>query len=83
MTDPIEERRVGGYTVRIDRSLCVGFGDCVETAPAAFDLDAQNVAMFKDPGAVAPQCLLAACAACPVDAISVLDTAGRPLDRQE
>lgn len=71
-----EERQVGGLRVRIDRSLCVGFGDCIEGAPQAFVLDDEGLAVFKEPEAVEHSQLLAACDACPVDAITVWDERG-------
>ncbi len=33
-----EDRKIGSLSVRIDRTLCVGFGDCVTEAPEAFQL---------------------------------------------
>jgi ferredoxin len=71
-----EERLVGGLRVRIDRNLCVGFGDCIEGAPEAFVLDDEGLAVFKAPDAVERARLLAACDACPVDAITVWDENG-------
>jgi ferredoxin len=71
-----EERQVGGLRVRIDRNLCVGFGDCIEGAPGAFVLDDEGLAVFKAPDAVERARLLAACDACPVDAITVWDESG-------
>jgi ferredoxin len=71
-----EERRVGGLRIRIDRSLCVGFADCIEAAPEAFTLDGDNVVVFTQPERVARDRLLAACDACPVDALSVWDEDG-------
>jgi len=68
-----------GLTVSIDRNLCVGFGDCVEAAPAAFALDEEDVAVFLSGGATDRERLLRACAACPVDAITVRDETGRIL----
>lgn len=68
---PEVERRVGGLRIRIDRQLCVGFGDCVEGAPEAFRLDEEDVAVFTAPERVENARLLAACDACPVDAITV------------
>lgn len=75
----VDERAVDGLTVRIDRTLCVGFGDCITAAPQAFRLDDEGVAVLIGPGAVARARLLQACAACPVDAITVLDRAGRQI----
>ena len=71
-----EERQVGGLRVRIDRNLCVGFGDCIEGAPEAFVLDDEGLVVFKEPDAVERARLLAACDACPVDAITVWDENG-------
>jgi ferredoxin len=71
-----EERQVGGLRVRIDRNLCVGFGDCIEGAPEAFVLDDEGLAVFKEPDTVERARLLAACDACPVDAITVWDENG-------
>jgi ferredoxin len=77
--DDFEERRVLGLRVRIDRGLCVGFGDCVAAAPAAFSLDDENVAVLSEPEAVPREQLVAACDACPVDAITVWDEEGAQL----
>jgi ferredoxin len=66
-----DERVVGGLRVRIDRTLCVGFGDCVTAAPKAFALDDENVVIFTSPEEVAREALLRACASCPVDALTV------------
>lgn len=75
-----DELTISGLTVRIDRTLCVGFGDCVTAAPDAFELDAEDVAIFHaDAATVARSDLLRACEACPVDALTVLDAAGRQL----
>jgi ferredoxin len=79
VSDEREERTIGALRVRIDRDLCVGFGDCVDEAPVAFRLDEDGIAVFVDPGAVAREMLLRACDACPVDAITVWDGSGRQL----
>ena len=73
MTGEQEEQVVQGLTVRIDRVLCVGFGDCVDGAPEAFALDGDGLAVFLEPGRVDRERLLRACDACPVDAITVWD----------
>jgi ferredoxin len=71
-----EERSVGDLRVRIDRTLCVGFGDCVTEAPEAFVLDESGTAIFVKPEDVEPERLLRACDACPVDAITVWNNEG-------
>ncbi len=71
-----EERSVGELRVRIDRTLCVGFGDCVTEAPEAFVLDESGTAVFVKPDAVDRERLLRACDSCPVDAITVWNADG-------
>jgi len=71
-----EERRVGDLRVRIDRTLCVGFADCITEAPEAFVLDETGTVVFVKPEAVERERLLRACDACPVDAITVWNTEG-------
>jgi ferredoxin len=71
-----EERQVGGLKIRIDRGLCVGFGDCVTGAPEAFVLDDEGLAVLRQPEQVARAQLVAACDACPVDALTVWDESG-------
>jgi len=75
----IDERLVHGLRVRIDRALCVGFGDCMTEAPEGFRLDDAGVAVFVNPDGVERERLLRACDACPVDAITVLDGEGKQL----
>ncbi len=74
-----DERIVAGLRVRIDRNLCVGFGDCMKEAPEGFKLDDDGIAVFVDPDTVERDRLLRACDACPVDAITVWDAAGTQL----
>ena len=62
------------YKIVIDRSLCSGFGACVELAPELFQLGADGVAEARvgtsnDPGVVE------AAFACPMGAIAVFDLA--------
>lgn len=72
-----EERRIGDFTVRIDRLLCVGFGDCIDEGPGVFRFDDEGIATFEEISApVEPRLLADACLACPVDAITVFDAEG-------
>jgi ferredoxin len=77
--DELTERVVHGLVVRIDRTLCVGFGDCVEEAGEAFRLDEEGIVVFVDPERVTRERVLRACDACPVDALTVTDAEGRQL----
>jgi len=71
--DPQVERVVHDCRIVIDRDLCVGFGDCVEEAPDAFDLDEDGIAVLTNPEAASRSRVLDACATCPVDAITVYE----------
>lgn len=68
---------MSGLRIRIDRVLCVGFGDCVTGAPDAFRLADDGVVVFVAPEGVERERLLAACDACPVDALTVWDASGK------
>ncbi len=76
----VEEREIDGLTIKIDRLICVGFGDCIDVAPDAFEFDDEGIAVFKD-GAdgVDRATLLEACERCPVDALIVEDESGEQL----
>lgn len=77
--DGRSQREVDGLRLEIDRDLCVGFGDCVDVAPEAFELDDENVAVFTAPEDTSREELLRACRACPVDAITARDEDGEIL----
>lgn len=78
--DGTEERKIGELTVRIDRLLCVGFGDCIDEAPEAFEFDDEGIAVFAEGAETTNrERLLEACEVCPVDALTVLDEEGERL----
>ena len=78
--DPIEERTISGLRVLIDRTLCVAFETCIDTAPDVFLLGEDGVVTFVEP---TPEIergrLIEACKSCPVDALTVLDPEGGQL----
>ena len=76
----ISERPLAGLTIRIERDLCVGFGDCIEVAPDVFEFDDEGIAVFKEGNPdVDRETLLEACSSCPVDALMALDEEGAQL----
>ena len=79
MSEGRDERIAHSLRLCIDRSLCVGFGDCVDAAPEAFQLDEESIVILVDPERVDRERLLKACDACPVDAITVWDANGEQL----
>jgi ferredoxin len=74
-----EDMQVGDLRVRIDRTLCVGFGDCVTGAPEAFKLAEDGVVVFVRPEESRRDQLIEACDACPVDALTIWDNDGRQI----
>lgn len=64
-----------GLAIEIDRELCYGFGDCVNSAPGVFELDDEEKAVVVDPNAQGRDDLVTAAADCPVNAITIMDTA--------
>ena len=73
------ERLVHGLRIKIDRDLCVGFGDCVAEAPDAFKLDAEGLVVFVSPEIVERERLIRASDLCPVDALTIWDESGRQI----
>jgi ferredoxin len=61
------------YRIEIDRTLCSGFGSCVELAPHLIQLDTSGVATLRI-GETDDEIALEAAASCPMGAISVFET---------
>jgi len=64
-------------TVRVDRNLCVGVGNCVAAAPTVFQLDKENKAIVLDIDSIDEETLKMAASSCPELAIILEDEAGR------
>ncbi len=62
--------------IRVDRALCIGSGDCVDTAPDVFELDEEDKAVVIDPNGAPLDVVLEAAGNCPVTAIFVADETG-------
>ena len=70
----VVERTFGGYTIQIDRLLCVGFGDCIDEAPDGFEFDDDGIVKFaEDAATTIPERWRKACESCPVDALVMLE----------
>ena len=65
-----------GVRIEVDRELCFGFGDCVDTAPTVFALDADDKASVIDPDGASLERIVEASQNCPVDAIMITDADG-------
>jgi ferredoxin len=57
--------------VEVDRDLCIGSGDCVDTAPRVFELDDEGKAVVIDPDGASTDEVVEAAMNCPVTAILV------------
>jgi ferredoxin len=62
--------------VTVDRGLCIGSGDCVDTAPDVFQLDDEDKAVVVDPDGAPLDDILTAAGGCPVSAIFVIGEEG-------
>ena len=61
------------FRIKIDRSLCTGYAECVGIAPEVFQLGKDNVSVVLDPEGADEELVLDAARACPVDAITLID----------
>ncbi len=67
------DHRFGDITVRIDRGLCIGSGNCMKVAPEVFEFDDGSVVALKENAPdIDRDRLVESCRVCPVDALTVL-----------
>ncbi|MEV2249312.1 ferredoxin [Streptomyces sp. NPDC050147] len=59
------------WHVEVDRSVCIGSGMCVITAPGGFALDSARQSHPEDPETDANEKVLEAAEGCPVEAITI------------
>ena len=62
--------------IEVDRALCIGSGDCVDTAPDVFQLDEEDKSVVVDPDGASVDDILEAAENCPVTAIFVVGEDG-------
>ena len=67
---------VNRIEITVDRALCIGSGDCVDTAPDVFQLDDEDKAVVVDPDGASVDDVIAAAGNCPVAAIFVVGESG-------
>jgi ferredoxin len=73
MPELSQKNRIG---VTVDRALCIGSGDCVDTAPDVFQLDEEDKAVVVDPDGASADDIVQAAGNCPVSAIFVVGEEG-------
>jgi ferredoxin len=67
------EAGMAKLTVTVNKGKCIASGDCVETAPGVFRLDADEKSEVYNPAGAPDNVILAAARACPAKAITVTD----------
>jgi ferredoxin len=63
-------------SITVNKIRCIGSGDCVETAPAVFQLDAEGKSEVVNATGATDSVIVAAARSCPVKAITIVDEAG-------
>jgi ferredoxin len=63
-------------SITVNKTRCIGSGDCVETAPAVFQLDADGKSEVINASGAGDSIIVSAARSCPVKAITVVDEAG-------
>ncbi len=78
--DGTREREISGMTMRIDRTLCIGSGNCTNIAPEVFVIKEDNIVDFQDQTPdIEEGRLEEAAAICPVDALILEDENGEQI----
>ncbi len=67
---------VNQIKIEVDRDLCIGSGDCVDSAPDVFALDDEGKAIVLDTDAADVDDVVEAARNCPVTAIFVIGGEG-------
>jgi ferredoxin len=58
--------------IRVDRTLCMGSGQCCWYAPNTFDQDDETIAIVTDPEGDPDEAITTAVESCPTQAISIV-----------
>ncbi len=66
-----------GYTIEVDRDLCVTLAVCLGIAPKVYELDAEGKAIIKNPDGADIQTLVESAKGCPVNAIIIRHPNGK------
>jgi len=59
--------------IRVDRSLCMGSGQCCWYAPNTFDQDDETIAIVTDPQGDPEESIRSAVSGCPTGALSFVE----------
>jgi ferredoxin len=71
-------KKIGKYTITVDRNLCIGAASCIAVAPKTYALDNEAKAIFLDAADYEnEETQLDAAKACPVAAVIITDESGK------
>lgn len=80
LKNPQDPRKIGKWTVSVDRNLCIGAASCIAVAPKAFQLDNEAKAIFLDTAEEElPDTIMDSAKSCPVAAIIIHDEKGKQI----
>lgn len=78
--DDTREREISNRTVHIDRTLCIGTGNCTNIAPEIYVIREDNIVDFQEETPDIEHARLEEAAElCPVDALMVEDENGEQI----
>ena len=78
--DPKGPKKIHGWTVTVDRTLCIGAASCIAVAPKAYSLDNEAKAVFLDTAREETrEAILDSAKACPTAAIIIHDENGKQI----
>jgi ferredoxin len=69
--------------IRVDRTLCMGSGQCCWYAPNTFDQDDETIAIVTDQQGDPEEAIKTAVDSCPTRALSIVAAADGPASDQE
>lgn len=78
--NPSGPKKVGKWTVTVDRNLCIGAASCVAVAPKTFALDNEAKAIIlPTANEELPDTIMDSAKACPTAAIIIHDETGKQI----
>lgn len=79
-SNPSGPKKVGRFTITVDRNLCIGAASCVAVAPKTFALDNEAKAIILDSASKeSEETIIDSAKSCPVAAIIIHDETGKQI----
>ena len=83
MAETVPEGNTVHREIRVDRTLCMGSGQCSWYAPNTFDQDDETIAIVIDPQGDPEDAIKNAVDSCPTQALSFVAAADGTADSRE